>query len=185
MKKLIYILFAIIIIILIGAGCGEKTEISSSKENNEKVEKSEFGEEADFEVTAEEIYSTYIRCKEDSSVEDLVRQKYDGKIVEVTGIVDSAKDYFSRSSVMQGVSDGTAEKILEIREKTIEKNKRCVICLFDNEGHGCVAWIYSSSPRLIEGRKKGDKITVTGQWQYVGSTCGIPDLMNSEIKKIY
>lgn len=167
----------VLLLIIIGVLSGEdkKTELGVTQ-SQQQVSEIVREEQIDFRITAEEIYSNYIQCQKDFSIENLIQQKYNGEVVEITGIVERTMDYYKDTlAAKYGIDAG----------KYIDKNKRYHICLADNQGHACVVWAYSSFPQLIEKIKKGDKITVTGQWQYVGSTCGIPDLMNSEIKKIY
>jgi len=141
-------------------------------------------ERADFKITTEELYSMYLRTRDASGW-----KKYDGKIVEVTGIVLSARDYFSKSSVIPELSEEKKEKILELRKKTIPKDERCLVqltcknCLDEDGEQGCMLWAYSSSPQLIKGIRKGDRITVIGRFKWVEDLA--PELRDSKVKNIF
>lgn len=174
---LVIFLVFVIFIVLIFIGNDSKNVVKPKQQLQQgQIRENETKIEPDFKITAEEIYSNYIKCQANVSVEDLVRKKYDGKIVEITGIVEKIIDYYKDTlAAKQGIDTS----------KYIDENKRYEICLADNQSHSCVVWVYSPLSQLINKVKKGDMITVTGQWQNVGSACGIPDLMNSEIKKIY
>lgn len=180
-KKWWFWVIAVFVIIPITLGWGEKEKtapetIQPQKEvlgEKPKAEaKTEEVKKSDFRITAEEIYANYEKCQKDSSVEDLLRQKYDGKIVEITGIVDGIKDYYKDTLA--------AKNGVDVSEY-IDENKRYEICLADNQGHSCVVWAYSSNPQLIDKIKKGDKISVMGRWEDSSGSCGILNLINSEI----
>ncbi len=172
-----WVIVIFVIIIVASAGGDEKKEITpivgepTTKATTEtKVE--ETIKKSDFAITAEEIYANYLKCQKDFSVEDLLRQKYDGKIVEITGIVDGKKDYYKDTIA--------AKNGVDVSE-FIDENKRYEICLADNQGHSCLSYVYSSNPQLIDKIKQGDKISVIGQWENSSGSCGIPNLINSEI----
>ena len=151
-------------------------------------EREEMRKEADFRVTAEEIYSNFMRCQKDPSFEDVVRKKYDSKIVEITGTVDKAEDIIEVHKNSIGRSTWVelhGETLPPIIQELVDEGRRYYICLADNEGHACVAWVYSSSSQLISKVKKGDRITVIGRWEYIIASGGVPDLKNSEVRKIY
>lgn len=149
----------------------EEERIAREEVRKKAEEEAQASEKADFRITAEEVYSNYVKCQKDFSFEDIIQKKYNGKIVEISGIVEKTMDFYKDTLAAKHGIDAS---------KYIDESKRYMVCLADNEGHACVAWVYSASSQLIDKIKKGDKINVIGRWE--DSLGGIPDLMNSKIK---
>lgn len=161
----------------------EFVQVSQSKISQEQqIQKNEIEAKPDFKVTTDELYSMYVQANEDPSV----WEKYDGKIVEITGMVEKAEDIvgvFKNSLGYSAWVERYGETIPSFIQSDISDGKRYYICLADKEGHGCVVWAYSNSPQLIKGVEKGERVTAVGQFKWYTSMS--PDLMNSEVKKIY
>lgn len=153
-----------------------REEAEEAKKKAEVERKAELETKIDFKITTEKIYSNYLRCQKDSSFEDIIHKKYNGKIVEIIGIVEYTRDLYKDTDAAKQGADIS---------KFIDKDERYVVCLADGDGHACVAWVYSSSSQLINNIKVGDKISVIGRWADFEGLGSVPDLMDSEIKEIY
>lgn len=192
-----WVIGVIVIIAIIGSGKKEinpeqqlqqgQTQLQEEvkkEEPKKAIQENETKIESDFKITVEELYSMYAQANKDSSV----WKKYNGKIVEITGMVTKAEDaveVFKNSLAYSAWVKRYGETIPSFVQSQIDEGRRyyIIFCLIGGEDDGCPIWAYSTSPQLINGIKNGWKVTVVGQWKWNEGTAS--DLMNSEIKKIY
>ena len=181
---LVIFLVLVIFVVLIFIGNDSKNVVKPEQQLQQgQTQEDETKIEPDFKITAEELYSIYVQANDDSSV----WKKYDGEIVEITGMVTKVEDVvevFKNSSAYSTWVKRYGETIPSFVQSQIDEGRRYYICLADKEGYDrCVVWAYSNYSQLINGIKTGERVTVVGKWKWNQGAAS--DLINSEIKKIY